>query len=170
MPLKTKHFILAIVIVQIAFFSIWYLIESQKLSDPEAKEILVRTVPIDPRDYISGNYFILRYEFSNIFRLKKRGGLSWGVGKEVYVVFKQREKWFVADYVTHEKPRITKDQAVLKGVVTRGGQVEYGIEKFFINENRKEPSRGKDMIEVLLKIDENYQGRIKSLMVNGQEF
>ena len=37
-------------------------LESKKLNEPTSKTILVKTVPVDPRDFLSGNYSI----FSNI--------------------------------------------------------------------------------------------------------
>ena len=67
---RNKILLLAVVIFQLVFFSGWYLLESAKLSDPKSKVILVRIVPVDPRDFISGNYMILNYEFSSSWSFK----------------------------------------------------------------------------------------------------
>jgi len=47
--------------------------------------------------------------------------------------------------------------------------IEYGIEKYFINENTKAPKID-DKVEVILIVGEDLTPRIKNLIVNDVEF
>jgi uncharacterized membrane-anchored protein len=167
---RNKILLLAVILIQAVFFSGWFLLESAKLSDPKSRVILVKILPVDPRDYISGNYMILRYEFSNAWSFNNNyQQLQGKEGKEVFAVLKQQDKLFVPDYISFEKPEIRPDQVVLKGVVTSYGAMEFGIEKYFINEAVKTPDRG-SKIEALLLVGEDSTARIQKLLVNDQEF
>jgi uncharacterized membrane-anchored protein len=168
---KRNKTLFIIVIFQAIFFIAWSCLEASKLSNPKAKTILVKVLPIDPRDYISGNYLTLRYEFSNSWGFKKDSKKNQRkIGDQVYAVLKKQDKWFVPDYISNVKPAVREDQVVIKGNVSgQYSAMEYGIEKYFINENLKEPSRT-DKIEVLLVVGDDLEAKIKAVMVNDKEF
>lgn len=167
---KNKALFIA-VLLQIIFFGTWFVLEANKLSDPKSKIITVKTTPVDPRDLISGKYIILNYEFSNGWRFKsKETHLDEKWGQEIYVVLTQKDRLFVPDYISFEKPKIKEGQAAIRGKVGQYGRIEYGIEKYFINEELKEPDSRTDNIEVILVIDKNFNPTIQSVMVNGVEF
>ena len=169
---KRNILLLMLVGLQAIFLLTWSLVEYSKLSDPEAEEILVKTIPIDPRDLISGNYFILRYEFSDSRSFKKKSlNLYKRQGDEIYAVLEKKNQYYSPNYITYNKPqKIKKNQVVIKGKVGKYRRLEYGIEKYFINENTAEPNPRKDKIEVLLAIGKDYSPRIKKLYVNDKEF
>lgn len=157
--------------IQVLFFVGWYCLEHNKLHNPESQTILVKTVPVDPRDYLSGNYLTLRYEFSDLWRFKgKNQSIKEASGNEIYAVLKKDGSSYVPDYVSLEKPLVRDDQVVIKGKYTGNfGRIEYGIEKYFINENTKEPKR-EDKVEVMLVVGDDLTARIKNLVVNDNEF
>jgi uncharacterized membrane-anchored protein len=169
MSAKNKILFL-IVLLQTAFFISWFFHEASKLKDPQAKTILVKTIPVDPRDLISGNYFTLNYEFSNSWNFNKQWLGNDKIGTEVYAVLKQQDQWFVPDYLSFSKPKLREGQAAIKGKVAQYSRIEYGVEKFFISENQKAPNSRTDKVEVMLAIDENLNAKIKNLLVNGKEF
>ena len=168
---KTK-LLLLIVGLQVLFFLSWSFSEHSKLSDPEANEILVKTEPVDPRDLISGNYFILNYKFSRSWNFKKKQNLyKKKRGLTVYAVLEKKGKYYEPNYISFAKiSKVAKNQVIIKGKIKYGSRLEYGIEKYFINENTKEPNSRNDKIEVLLTIDKNFSARIKKLYVNDEEF
>ncbi len=169
---KRSILLLIIVVSQAMFFLTWSFVEYSKLSDPKAKEILVKTIPIDPRDLISGNYFILRYEFNDSWRFKKKyRNLYRKRGNTIYAVLEKKDQYYVPNYIINTKPqKIKENQVVIKGKIGVYGRLEYGIEKYFINENTKEPNPRKDKIEVLIVIDKNFSPKIRKLYVNDEEF
>ena len=159
-------------VMQILFFVGWYCVEYNKLHNPASQTIIVKTVPVDPRDYLSGNYLTLRYEFSDLwhFEGKNQSITEASDNKEIYAVLKKDGSHHVPDYISLEKPLVRDDQVVIKGkYMVNSGGIEYGIEKYFINENTKEPKR-EDKVEVILVVGEDLTTRIKNLLVNDHEF
>jgi uncharacterized membrane-anchored protein len=182
--LSKNKLLILIATIQILFFTGWYYLEYKKLHNPISKIILVKTVPVDPRDYLSGNFFTLRYEFSDFWyfgdnseKIKQTGTeinaflqKSGETGNEIYAVLKKNDIWYVPDYFSLEKPLIKNDQVIIKGKFNKASQlIDYGIEKYFINENIKEPKFG-DKLEVMLVVGDDLTARIKSLIINGNEF
>ena len=182
--LSKNKLVFLIATIQVLFFSGWYYLESKKLNEPTSKTILVKTVPVDPRDFLSGNYFILSYEFSNFWnyayqseKIRTTGEKIYAFlldgnqfkkdGAEIYVVLKKNNLWYIPDYFSLEKPSIKKDEVLIKGrynAFTKN--IEYGIEKFFINQNKKEPKMG-DKVEVTLIVGNDLTARIKNVFING---
>lgn len=164
---KKYQLLFAVIFLQILFFVIWSWTEVAKLSNPKSQIILVKTLPVDPRNLISGNYLTLRYDFSDLWQFENNAKYANNGEKQFYVVLKQEGKYYVKDYLINAKPLIRKDQVVLKvKYVDNYSQLEFGIEKFFINENMAQPKMN-DKIEVELVIDEDGSAKIKRVMVNG---
>lgn len=171
---KNNILLLILVGLQALFFLSWSFIENSKLSNLTAQEIFVQTIPIDPRDFISENYFVLNYKFNHIRELKKQENLSSLHKKKdkiIYAILEKEGKYYVPSYISYTKPKKLKaGQAIIKGFVGSYGRLEYGVEKYFINEYTKEPDPRKDKIEILLIIGEDFSPRIKKLYVNDKEF
>jgi uncharacterized membrane-anchored protein len=182
--LSKNKLIFLIATIQVLFFSSWYYLESKKLNEPTSKIILVKTVPVDPRDFLSGNYFILSYEFSNFENYANQSEKIRTSGEkiqallldgdqyknnetEIYVVLKKNNLWYIPDYFSLEKPSIKDDEVLIKGKYNPYiKSIAYGIEKFFINENRKEPKMG-DKVEVTLIVGNDLTPKIKNVIING---
>lgn len=182
--LSKNKLLILIATIQVLFFTGWYYLEYKKLHNPKSKIILVKTVPADPRDYLSGNYFTLRYEFSDFWFLEnnnkgikqKRTEInefiqkSRKTGNDIYAVLKKKDLWYVPDYFSLEKPSIKNDQVAIKGKINKDlQQIDYGIEKYFINEKIQEPKFG-DKLEVKLVVGDDLTAKIKSLVINDVEF
>ena len=61
---------------------------------------------------------------------------------------------------------IKNNQVAIKGRYNKISQkIEYGIEKYFINENIKEPKMG-DKVEVILSVEDDLTPRIKNVLIN----
>jgi uncharacterized membrane-anchored protein len=100
--------------------------------------VLVRVVPVDPRDLFRGDYVTLSYEFSRIppqgvegiSEVQRRGGSK--EGRTVYVPLvpdSDRVHWR-AEKVTVVKPA----GLFLRGQMSRYGAMEFGIESYFVQE------------------------------------
>ena len=61
---------IAVVVLQMLFFAGWAVVEERRFVDPDSASVVVKTVPVDPRDYLSGQYMALAYEFSGRGSLK----------------------------------------------------------------------------------------------------
>jgi uncharacterized membrane-anchored protein len=103
--------------------------------------VLVRVVPVDPRDLFRGDYVILSYDFSRVSpqevegmaatdRQRKRA--KWE-GRTVYVplVRDTNGVHWRAEKTTLVKPATGP---FLKGHMLRHGTVQFGIESYFVQE------------------------------------
>jgi uncharacterized membrane-anchored protein len=103
--------------------------------------ILVRVVPVDPRDLFRGDYVALSYEFSRVPATIEGlpGSYSpheqrWS-GRTVYVTLEPEpdgKHWRAAKFSVHE-PSSGK---YLRGRIVGPGRLEFGIESYFIQEGR----------------------------------
>ncbi len=137
------------------------------------QEVLLKTVPIDPRDLFRGDYVVLRYDISTIDLgsvVVERTDLK--SGDKVYVGLDIKEKYAVAINIYSTSP---KDGLYIKGTVkdVSGNRfnIEYGIESYFVPEGEGkviERQRGKN-VDVKVSIDKSGNSVIKSLLIDGQE-
>ena len=102
--------------------------------------VLVRVVPVDPRDLFRGDYVILSYDFSQVpgegiegLSEKERGSWSKLEGRTVYVplVPDTNGVHMRAGKVTVEKPAAG---LFLKGHMERYGSLKFGIEAYYVQE------------------------------------
>jgi uncharacterized membrane-anchored protein len=101
--------------------------------------IMLRVVPVDPRDLFRGDYVILSYEFS-----RPRGTITglqsiWPGeqrGRTIYVSLAPEsdgKHWSMTELSVNPPPDGT---IYLRGKLNDWGQVECGIESFFVQEGK----------------------------------
>jgi uncharacterized membrane-anchored protein len=102
--------------------------------------VLVRVVPVDPRDLFRGDYVTLSYDFSRVPREgieglseKERGSWSKSEGRTVYVPLVPDTNGV---HLRAEKVTVVKPAAgpFLKGHMKRHGSLEFGIEAYYVQE------------------------------------
>lgn len=130
------------------------------------KEVLLKTIPVDPRDIIRGDYVTLNYEISEI---KDR---SYKYNDTVYVLLKEDEYNISrASGVFKRKP---KEGTFIKGKVKsrcsgstiftrRGRCADFGIESYFVKEGQgrilEQDLRQGTLVKVI--VDRNGNAKIK---------
>ncbi len=101
------------------------------------QEIMLKTVPVDPRSMFRGNYARLKYEISNIPGASINSGKNPRNGERVFVTLKKgSDGLYSYQGVSLEKP---EEGLFIRGRVDRRPskhklkkyQVKYGIEAFF---------------------------------------
>ena len=136
--------------------------------------VLVRVVPVDPRDLFRGDYVTLSYDFNRpsggrIEGLNSAGG--WGSGKSegrpVYVTLvpdSDRVHWR-ADKYTLAKP---DGGLFLKGQMGRYGSLQFGIESYFVQEGtglRYEQAIREHKLSAELAVTSSGQAALRSLRI-----
>ncbi len=147
------------------------------------QDVLLRTVPVDPRDLFRGDYVILRYEISSLDleQLESDFGSDqimeiWGY-RHVYVTLEVEDNLARATGVFVEKPEglFIKGSAFPEFNPDRDGPtvltIQYGIESFFVPEGagkaiEQERQEGMD---VRVSIDRFGNAVIRSLVLDGRE-
>lgn len=99
--------------------------------------ILLRVVPVDPRDMFRGQYVALSYEFSRQLpsSIESSNFDNQHAGQTVYatlVLEDDGQHWRV-DAVEFEPPA---SGLYLRGTIQSWSRVDYGIESFFVEEGR----------------------------------
>lgn len=110
------------------------------------KTVILETLPVDPYDPLRGYSQTLAYNISTVNGLKNLTG-----GKEVtalnntiYVIlqspFNQAKiprAWAPVSISTNLPKLLPQNQIALKGKVTQDGQIKYGLESYYMPENRQ---------------------------------
>ncbi|HII93835.1 MAG TPA: hypothetical protein HA262_17255 [Methanosarcina sp.] len=154
-------------------------------------EVLLKTLPVDPRDLFRGDYVTLNYEISNLNMEKLPSGESYfyndepvylalelkngyGVPKKVYTTppedglyIKGKVKDILYDWKTDE-PGVTTEETI------KELRVDYGIESYFVPEGRgmeieKAQRTEKTEVDAKVIIDKYGNAVIKSLLIDGKE-
>ncbi len=150
--------------------------------------------PVDPRDPLRGDYMVL--SFKNISRIDSYYFSRWteddedtyfgpdifepNIGDTVYVHLQDYSTRYEAIGVYPTKP---EGRLFIKGVVTQkigdpvGSydvakyEIEYGIENYFIPENRgEEINFSQNTVEAMVAIDSNGKALLKYLIVDGERW
>ena len=154
-----------LVLLQLAFFAAWAGYEEMLLRTGDS--ILVKTVPVDPRDLLSGQYLELRYAFSSVESLGIESP-GWSLrGKTVWVVLGPQGEFHVLRYATMERPaHLAEGEVALKGVTHYWNQVTFGIERYFVPEGTETPQARS--LTVRLRVGKGGNARIETVYVNGE--
>lgn len=152
------------VALQLLFFVGWALREESKLGDGVGHSILVRTVPVDPRDILRGQYMRLAYEWT-------RTGIagmeeSPPQGSEVWVVLGPEGEFYAPLRAERERPVLASpDEVAIHGRVGEWGRLEFGIEKYFVPEGTETPTAKE--LTVRLRVGNDGVPRIETVYRNG---
>jgi uncharacterized membrane-anchored protein len=126
--------------------------------------ILVRVVPVDPRDLLRGQYLRLAYEFSRPWdSTVERRHMSGDA--PVWVVLRREGMFHVPKRLDRERPAaLDPDEVVLRGRA-RGQSYEFGVERYFVPEGSETPAVSD--LTVRLRVSRAGIARIEQVYVRG---
>lgn len=164
---KTKY------VVAILFFWLIILfgfIGFKEFTKQTGTEVLLKTMPIDPRDLFRGDYVVLRYDISTVSSDLATENLA--IGDKVYVSLVLQDQYAIASSVSKMQPSDSLFvKAKVKNVNPDHFELEYGIESYFVPEGKGrdiERYRG-NQLDVKVAIDQFGNAVIKSLLIEGKE-
>ncbi len=134
------------------------------------REIELKTVPVDPRDLLRGDYVVLAYEISTAVATDEEAA-PWYFRRNqvVFVTLEQRRgEWSIAGVDT--KP--PEDGLFLRGRIRSASEsrlrIEYGIESFFVPEGegkKYEQARNRDRLWAVVSVSPHGVGHLKRLEI-----
>ena len=127
-------------------------------------EVVLQTVPVDPRSLLQGDYAILDYE---IARLPPH--LQVEVSDTVYVGLRRGPEIWTASGYTVARSDVVGD-IFIKGRVDRRGHADFGIGTFFVPEGTGRIVERADDVKVVVNVDGDGNAAIKDLLVDGEPF
>lgn len=144
------------------FFAGWTGREHARLAS--GSSILVRVVPVDPRDLLRGQYLRLAYEFSSpwdstVARMRVPRDAA------VWVVLRRDGTFHVPKGLHLARPAaLEAGEVVLQGQ-SRGGLYDFGVERYFVPEGSETPAVSD--LTVRLRVTRAGTARIAQVYVKG---
>ncbi len=163
-----------IVSLQVALIVGMALVQEHKLS--RGTEILLETLPVDPRDLLRGDFVILNYKISDVAwdRFSPPLTKPLAPGDTVYVVLEKHAGFHEVVNAFIRAPKATGDQVVLKGRSLQrrwasgsSEHMEYGLERYFVAEGTGNPT-GKVTVQVA--VPKSGTGAIKQVFIDGKPY
>ncbi|MEM7427550.1 MAG: GDYXXLXY domain-containing protein [Pseudomonadota bacterium] len=149
-------------------------------------EIVLKTVPVDPRSLFRGHYVILNYEVSTLDLDGLDGGNTFRRGDKIDVFVRPDD---AGNWTPVKVSTATGVPEVLDGTVRLRGKVRYcrrsktqkklcsevavryGAEKYFVYKERAlelERSRNKRRLRIILAVSDDGQAAVKGIEDNGR--
>jgi uncharacterized membrane-anchored protein len=183
-PLMRSLFAAILVaVLQTAFLG--YMIESRASILRNGVDVVLKTVPVDPRDLLRGDYVILSYDISTIPADKVTGGFPteatdaqlsvrlekqldgfWGVAEASFSALAPKDGTVIARSAPfYFYPAPDSQQASLN--------VDYGIERYYVPEGEGkvlEEARNASALSVTARVDDDGRMQIRLIAVDGKPF
>ncbi|WP_455271739.1 GDYXXLXY domain-containing protein [Rhizobium herbae] len=170
-----------VALLQTAFLG--YMIESRASILRNGVDVVLKTVPIDPRDLLRGDYVILSYDISTIPADKVTGGFPteatdaqlsvrlakqedgfWGVAEASFGALAPKEGSVIARSAPfYFYPAPDSPQSALR--------VDYGIERYYVPEGEGkvlEEARNASALSVTVRVDDDGRMQIRLIAIDGK--
>lgn len=134
-------------------------------------EILLKVLPVDPRDMFRGDYVALRFEPNVMPQSKLIGSFNTITsGTTMYVSLKIDNGIAAPTTMQIRKPGEGLFlRGTVQGVDVQTIKLEYGIESFFVPEDKGRPIERSRDVYAKVAVDGSGRAVIKSLLVDGVE-
>lgn len=146
----------------------------------EGKEITLQTRPVDPRDFLRGDYVVLRYDISDApaGELQARNARRSNV--PVFVKLAPKGDGFYGVVSVHLEPvPVSGAEVLIRGRVPHwycgnpctSINVRYGLERFFVpqGEGRElEHARNERRLSIVASVTPSGRAAIKRLLLDGK--
>jgi uncharacterized membrane-anchored protein len=175
----------AAILIQLALLAAMVVDRAQILR--EGREVKLQTRPVDPRDFLRGDYVVLGYDISQL----KAGSLKdQPAGSRNPIVFVKlapnRDGLYEAASVHAEPVAVTGPEVLIQGRVRYGAscgdrsrmpvycenlQVRYNLESYFVPEGegkKLEDARNVGKVTIVAAITPSGRAAIKRLLLDGQ--
>jgi uncharacterized membrane-anchored protein len=171
----------AAALIQVAFIAAMVLDRAGILR--EGTEITLQTRPVDPRDFLRGDYVQLRYDISSV-RLDASAGTSVPArNTPVFVKLVPNPDGYYAAVSAHLEPvPLAAGEVLIKGQVAYGVrcgadtycqtvQVTYGLERYFVPQGEGhliESARNQGKVSIVAVVTPAGRAAIKRLLIDGK--
>lgn len=163
---KTAKWTWLVVALQIVFLLGWA--GFHEMVRQTAPTVRLKTLPVDPRDILRGDYMILNYEISRPDPARVPPG---GGDGDVFVVLGHSGGHHVISEILTEEPSPTDTRMWVRAKAWGAAdnpRLDYGIERFFVPEGRGTPSFKTMEVEALVSATHHLY--IRRLWLDGKQF
>lgn len=181
-PRSGRRYLVAAIIAAVLQTAILgYIIESRAAILRSGADVVLKTAPVDPRDFLRGDYVILNYDISSVPVSTVKGGLPKDAGEQVLWVRLRPQPdgfWAIAESsFTALMPEtgsvVVKSQPFYSYGASSGDmiRVEYGIERYYVPEGEGKPleeARQDGNVSIAVRVSADGTAQIRSLLVDGK--
>ena len=174
---KTSFWLIVIVGLQIAWMAATATVKEVELRD--GVTVLLETVPVDPRDFLSGDYVVLNYKISSIptYLVESNSAplrdTQKLVNRPIYVALRKNGEFYEVAHASLEPLTPRHSEIIIKGRIApnqwsqNAVRVNYGLEKYFVPEGTGNPG-GK--VTVKASVTEAGDALIKEVFIDGKPY
>jgi uncharacterized membrane-anchored protein len=147
-------------------------------------EVVLQTRPVDPRDFLRGDYVVLGYDITQVSAGALKDQPASGRDAAVFVKLAPDSEGFFRAVSVHAEPvAVTRPEVLIRGHITYGAecganyrsfcdtlQVRYNLEKYFVPEGeggKLEQVRNQRKLTVVAAVTPGGRAAIKRLLVDG---
>jgi len=176
-----RYIVAAVIVAALQTAVLGYVIESRASILRSGSDALLKTAPVDPRDFLRGDYVVLNYEISQVPVASIVGGVPQDQGeKSLWVRLKPGDDGFFG-IVESSFERLPEQPGT---VVLRSRpfysygpnsgdhiRVEYGIERYYVPEGQGaalEKARQSGDVSIAVRVSSDGTSQIRSLLVDGK--
>jgi uncharacterized membrane-anchored protein len=170
-------------LVQVALIA--FMVADRMLILRNGTEVTLQTRPVDPRDFLRGDYVVLGYDISSVPAGELKDKPRASPHELVYVKLAPKSDGFFSAVSVHREPVIAAaGEVLIRGRVSHGDNcgndrrafcaslsLTYGIEKFFVpqGEGRElEKARNQGKIAIVAAVAPGGRAAIKRLLLDGK--
>ena len=128
-------------------------------------DVVLQTVPVDPRSLLQGDYAILDYEIADLPEYLHQVS----VGDTVYVELWQDQDFWGAGYYSEWHSNL-EGKTFIKGRVDRRGHADFGIGTYFVPEGTGHIIERAEDVKVVVNLDDDGNAVIKDVLIDGEPF
>ncbi|ARQ58043.1 MULTISPECIES: GDYXXLXY domain-containing protein [Rhizobium] len=171
----------AIIVAGLQTVILGTIIQSRASILTNGTEVLLKTAPVDPRDFLRGDYVVLNYDISTVPVQTVSGGIPAEPGERTLWVRLKKQGdgfWTVTESSFQTLPRqpetvILRSQPFYSGGLAAGDsiRVEYGIERYYVPEGQGKPleeARNDGNVAIAVRVSPDGSAQIRSLLVDGK--
>src|SRR5262249_12867395 len=151
----------------------------------EGTEVMLQTRPVDPRDFLRGDYVVLSYDISSLPAGGLQGKPAPGGGAPGHVELAAKGDGVYEARAVDDKPMaVSGSEVMIEGHVVYGTgcggilnnfcerlTIGYGIEQFFVPEGEGrelEKARNEGKVAVVAAVTRTGRAAIKRLLLDGK--
>jgi uncharacterized membrane-anchored protein len=172
----------AVAAIQVALIVMMVVDRARVLRD--GAEVTLATRPVDPRDFLRGDYVVLNYDISSVNAGELKDKPAEGKASTIYLKLVPKDGVYVPLSVYGEPVPVAGDEVLIRGRVNYGTncgvgsrsfcdtlQMKYGIERYFVPEGEGreiEKARNQGKVTVVAAVTREGRAAIKRLLVDGK--
>ena len=175
------YLISAIVIAGLQTLILGTIIQSRASILRDGAEVLLKTAPVDPRDFLRGDYVVLNYDISSVPVQTIAGGIPAEPGERtLWVRLKKQQDgfWTIVEssfqtlppqpetVILRSQPFYSSGPSAVENI-----RVEYGIERYYVPEGEGKPieeARNDGSVAISVRVSPSGSAQIRSLLVDGK--